>query len=146
LTVIAAPGKAGAAMSFQTGGTTMTDQTFHIRRLNDMTRTQPEIVNATWVTTRGVLHLLNGDSDRDDTVLPAPARVAALRAAIATFDDWTEGNDPYGEHDFGAFDLFDQRLFFKIDYYHPDHDSLAPVPSSIELCRRVLTVMLAEEY
>jgi hypothetical protein len=124
----------------------MTDQTFHIRRLNDMTRTQPEIVNATWVTTRGVLHLLNGDNDRDDTVLPAPARVAALRAAIATFNDWTEGNDPYGEHDFGTLDLFDQRLFFKIDYYHPDHDTLAPVPSSIELCRRVLTVMLAEEY
>ncbi|MCP5412110.1 MAG: DUF3768 domain-containing protein [Alphaproteobacteria bacterium] len=111
-----------------------------------MTRTQPEIVNATWVTTRGVLYLLSGDTDRDNAVLPAPARVAALRAAIATFSNWTEGIDPYGEHDFGAFDLFDQRLFFKIDYYHPDHDTRAPVPSSIELCRRVLTVMLAEEY
>ena len=124
----------------------MIDQTFHIRRLNDMTRTQPEIANATWVTTQGVLHLLAGDDDRDDAVLPAPARVAALRAAIATFSNWSEDNDPYGEHDFGAFDLFDQRLFFKIDYHHPDHDTLAPVPSSIELCRRVLTVMLAEEY
>ncbi len=42
--------------------------------------------------------------------------------------------------------FFDQRLFFKIDYFHPDHDTLAPVPSSIELCRRVLTIMLAQEY
>jgi len=124
----------------------MTDQTFYIRHLNDMTRTQPEIVNATWVTTQGVLHLLVGDNDRDNAVLPTPARVAALRAAIATFSNWSEDNDPYGEHDFGAFDLFDHRLFFKIDYFHPDHDTRAPVSSSIELCRRVLTVMLAEEY
>jgi hypothetical protein len=96
------------------------------------------------VTTQGVLHLLAGDNDRDDAVLPAPARVAALRAAIATFSNWSEDNDPYGEHDFGVFDLFDQRLFFKIDSFHPDHDTLAP--SSIELCQRILTVMLAEEY
>ena len=46
----------------------------------------------------------------------------------------------------GAFDLFGERLLFKIDYYHPDHDTLSPVPSSIELCRRVLTIMLADEY
>lgn len=44
-----------------------------------------------------------------------------------------------------AFDLFDQRLFFKIDHFHPDHDTLAPRPSSIELCRRDPTVMLIEE-
>jgi hypothetical protein len=91
----------------------MTDQTFHIRRLNDMTRTQPEIVNATWVTTQGVLHVLNGDSAQDDAVFPAPARVAALRSAIATFSDWSEDNDPYGEHDFGAFDLFRSAALFQ---------------------------------
>ena len=73
-------------------------------------------------------------------------RVTALRAAIAQFSDWDEGNDPYGEHDFGAFDLLGERLFFKIDYYHPDHDTHAPVPSNIELCRRVLTIMQADEY
>ena len=69
-----------------------------------------------------------------------------LRATLAAFNHWPKGNDPYEEHDFGAFDLFGERLFFKIDYYHPDHDTLAPVPSSIELCRRVLTIMLADEY
>jgi hypothetical protein len=31
-------------------------------------------------------------------------------------------------------------------YYHPDHDTHAPVPSNIELCRRVLTIMRADEY
>jgi hypothetical protein len=124
----------------------MSEQTDHIRRLNDMARTQPQIVNATWVMTQGVLHLLAGDDDNDAAVAPALQRVAALRAAIATYSDWSEDNDPHREHDFGAFALFGECLFFKIDYYHPDHDTLAPVPGNIELCRRVLTVMLADEY
>ncbi len=70
----------------------------------------------------------------------------ALRHAVASYSDWSDANDPYGEHDFGAFLLFGERLYFKVDYYHPEHDALAPVPGNIELCRRVLTIMLAEEY
>ena len=120
--------------------------TDHIRRLNDMARTQPEIVNATWVMTIGVQHLLAGDEDGSAAIAATREHATALRRAIATFGDWTEGNDPYGEHDFGAFVLFGQTLFFKIDYYHPDHDTLAPEPGNVELCRRVLTVMLADEY
>lgn len=124
----------------------MTDKSEHTRRLNDLARTQPDIVNATWVMTRGVMLLLAGDEAADKAVGLAAERVAALRAALARFSDWDAGNDPSGEHDFGAFDLFGERLFFKIDYYHPDHDTHAPVPSSIELCRRVLTIMRADEY
>jgi len=124
----------------------MTDKSKHTRRLNDLARTQPDIVNATWVMTRGVMLLLARDEAADKAVGLAVERVAALRAALARFSDWDAGNDPYGEHDFGAFDLFGERLFFKIDYYHPDHDTHAPVPSSIELCRRVLTIMRADEY
>jgi hypothetical protein len=126
-------------------GFPMTDHTAHTRRLNDMTRTQPEIANASWVMTQGVAALLVCE-DGATQPTPDPAKLAQLRAALARFDHWPTGNDPYGEHDFGAFDLFGERLFFKIDYYHPDHDSLSPVPSSVELCRRVLTVMLAHEY
>ena len=121
----------------------MTDLTALTRRLNDMTRSQPEIANASWVMTQGVAALLTTD---DDPPKPDAARLATLRATLASFDHWPDGNDPHGEHDFGAFDLFGERLFFKIDYYHPDHDTLSPVPSSIELCRRVLTIMLADEY
>jgi hypothetical protein len=119
----------------------MTDLSAQTRRLNDLTRSQPTIANASWVMTQGVAVLLTDNDDKPD-----PARLTTLRTALATFNHWPEGNDPYGEHDFGAFDLFGERLFFKIDYYHPDHDSHAPVPSSIELCRRVLTIMLADEY
>jgi hypothetical protein len=124
----------------------MTEKTDQTRRLNDLARTRPETVNASWVMTQGVLHLMTGDEDAPDATARAVERVTALRAAIAQFSDWDEGNDPYGEHDFGAFDLLGERLFFKIDYYHPDHDTHAPVPSNIELCRRVLTVMRADEY
>jgi hypothetical protein len=126
----------------------MTDKTDQIRRLNDLTRVRPESVNATWIITRGLAqHLVADDNARDPAPAQfAPDRVAALRAALASFSDWVPGNDPYQEHDFGAFDLFGERLFFEIDYYHPDHDCHAPDPASIETCRRVLTVMLAEEY
>jgi hypothetical protein len=147
LTAIAAPPGGAAAMLSQSKDTTMSEQTDHIRRLNDMTRTQPQIVNAAWVLTQGVSHLLVGDLAPGQPVAThAPERLVALRAALASFRDWESGNDPYGEHDFGAFALFGARLFFKIVYYHPDHDTLAPVPGNIELCRRVLTVMLADEY
>jgi hypothetical protein len=124
----------------------MTDHTADIRRLNDLARTRPETVNATWVMTQGVFALVAGEDDTPTAVHAAVARVAQLRNALASFAAFTEGNDPYGEHDFGTVELFDAKLFWKIDYYHPDHDTHAPVPSNIELCRRVLTVMLAEEY
>jgi hypothetical protein len=126
----------------------MNDKTDHTRRLNDLTRVRPESVNATWIIPRGLAQHLTGDEAPGETTPAqfAPERVAALRAALASFSDWDPGNDPYQEHDFGAFNLFGERLFFKIDYYHPDHDTHAPDPASIETCRRVLTIMLAEEY
>ena len=40
----------------------------------------------------------------------------AVQALAAFMPD----NDPYGERDFGAFDLAGQRLFWKIDYYDRD--------------------------
>jgi hypothetical protein len=142
----AAPLNAGRRFLFASQEISMTEKTDQTRRLNDLARTRPETVNASWVMTQGVLHLMTGDEDAPDATARAVERVTALRAAIAQFSDWDEGNDPYGEHDFGAFDLLGERLFFKIDYYHPDHDTHAPVPSNIELCRRVLTVMRADEY
>jgi hypothetical protein len=127
--------------------TKITDKTDRIRRLNDLARTQPQIVNATWVLTQGVNHLVMGDGERTEPVRPeALARAAMLRKTIAEFATWEPGSDPYSEHDFGAFDLFGERIFFKVDYYHPDHDTHAPDRASIELCRRVLTIMLADEY
>ena len=48
--------------------------------------------------------------------LPDMVKAAAIRR-VATFDAFTEDNDPYGEHDFGSFDLCGRRFFWKIDYF-----------------------------
>jgi hypothetical protein len=64
--------------------------------------------------------------------------------AVREYDDFDENNDPYGEHDFGAFDWGNDRVFWKIDYTDRDtgvwRDPLDPE------CQRVLTIMTAEDY
>ena len=119
-----------------------TDFSALTRRLNDMTRSQPEIANASWVMTQGIAALLICD-DGANQPKPDPSRFATLRATLAMFNHWPKGNDPYEEHDFGAFDLFGQRLFFKIDLYEDESVKGKNDPPAV---RRVLTIMLAEEY
>ncbi len=125
--------------------TTETNGAARIRRLNDIARRIPALANATWLMTRGVNALLIGDDPAD---LPDDLhnRVALLYQTIAGYDRFSERNDPHGEHDFGDFEFLGHALYFKIDYYHPGRDVLSPDPSNIELCRRVLTIMLVEEY
>ena len=75
-----------------------------------------------------------------------PDTLAAAILAMRRFDDFTPNNDPYGEHDFGAFEHAGERFFFKIDTYADDsltygaEDPLAPGVV------RVLTLMLASDY
>ena len=63
---------------------------------------------------------------------------------LRDFTEFNEDNDPYGEHDFGSFKIHGHKIFWKIDYYDQQlkygADPLDPN------CRRVVTVMLAEEY
>ena len=72
--------------------------------------------------------------------------VLAARRAVRAFNDFSPDNDPYGERDFGAFELMGERLFWKIDYYDPTLTWGSEDPSDPERTSRVLTVMLAEEY
>lgn len=65
---------------------------------------------------------------------------------VAAHDEFTEENDPYGEHDFGAFEFEGKRIFWKIDYYAPDMESGSEDPADSAQTVRVLTIMLAEEY
>lgn len=72
--------------------------------------------------------------------------VLAATSAVRAFDAFTGDNDPYGEHDFGAFDLGGERLFWKIDYYDKDLRFGSPDPADPAVTRRVLTIMLASDY
>lgn len=65
---------------------------------------------------------------------------------VKVFNDFSEGNDPYGEHDFGAFDYRDERVYWKIDYYDTNMEMGSEDPSDPEQTVRVLTVMMAYEY
>ncbi len=74
------------------------------------------------------------------------AAVARIIKTIAVFDDFCQANDPYGEHDFGAFEAEGHTIFFKIDYLDTDLTCHSPDPADPAVTERVLTIMLAEEY
>jgi hypothetical protein len=71
---------------------------------------------------------------------------SAIRERVETFDAFGEDNDPHGEHDFGAFEHNGMRIFWKIDYYAPDMEHGSEDPADLMKTKRVLTIMLAEEY
>lgn len=66
--------------------------------------------------------------------------------AVRCFDDFTPDNDPYGEHDFASLVVAGLRIIWKIDYYPPDGSSRDADPQNYATCKRVMTIMLAEEY
>jgi hypothetical protein len=77
--------------------------------------------------------------------LPSDVKAMVIRR-VATFNDFTEDNDPHGEHDFGAFELAGRRFFFKIDCYDATMEFGSDDPADPSMTRRVLTIMLANEY
>ena len=108
-----------------------TAKTARIRELNDAFRST--FAGGKVVMTAGV------------DALPDMVKAAALQKA-ATFDQFTEDNDPYGEHDFGSFELCKRKFFWKIDYYDRAMEHGSEDPSDPKQTTRVMTVMLAEEY
>ena len=65
---------------------------------------------------------------------------------MCAFDDFSEDNDPWGEHDFGSFDHNGNTIFWKIDCYDREMKHGSPNPADAAVTQRVLTVLLAEEY
>ena len=112
----------------------MSDNGKKIASLNDAMRANPNAYGRVMVTA-GVSH--NG-----------PAFIAKALTKVADFKGFEHGNDPYGEHDFGAFELEDELLFWKIDCYQKgSHYKLgAEHPEDAATTDRVLTIMLTEEY
>lgn len=66
---------------------------------------------------------------------------------VCNFKAFNNGNDPYHEHDFGAFCHNHNRIFWKIDYYaDKEMNSGSENPANEKETYRVLTIMLASEY
>lgn len=103
-----------------------------IKRLNDALR-RGEGSGNTVVVTLGV-------KAKGDVFLSLAAQ------AVAGFSSFSKDNDPHGEHDFGAFDLQGEKLFWKIDYFDGSLSFHSPDPANQNLTNRVLTIMLASEY
>lgn len=110
----------------------MSNSVLSIAALNDRFRKQPH--------TYGRLMLTVGVKARGD------AFVAQALRGIACYESFPHGDDPYGEHDFGAFVIDRQRIFWKIDYYDLTMTHGSADPSDNAKTLRVLTVILADEY
>ena len=69
-----------------------------------------------------------------------------IQQLVASYNAFSEDNDPYGEHDFGALTYAGEKLFWKIDYYDVTLTAGSPDPADPNVTTRVLTIMLASEY
>ncbi len=110
----------------------MNNDNKRIAKLNDLCRTTLGIGNK-FFRTQGIISLSEEDQ-------------SAIREKLERYNDFTEDNGPYSEHDFGSFEHNGQRIFWKIDYYAPDMQHGSEDPSDPKQTIRILTVMLAEEY
>ncbi len=102
-----------------------------IQKLNDQFRTT--FVGGSVMITDGVQSF-------------GPDFVREALATVRAFNDFDPENDPYGEHDFGAFSVQDEKLFFKLDYYDLTKQYGSEDPSDPAVTARVLTIMLVSEY
>ena len=78
------------------------------------------------------------------------AAKAIIMQRVQGFDVFTEDNDPYGDHSFGAFEFEiggnTYHIFWKIDLYDTDYSMGSDDPANTAVTRRVLTIMHASEY
>jgi hypothetical protein len=131
-----------------TGSPTAKEQTARIARLNDLARSAMGVASMV-VATIGFQTLAEADQSR-------------VRELIETFDAFTEDNDPHGERDFGTiYQLTDggwtterprsredsqEQVFWKLDYYDRDLAGASDDAADPTQTRRVLTIMLSDEY
>ena len=124
------------------------EQTARIARLNDLARRSMGVA-CTAVATVGFRSLPEADQSQ-------------VRELIETFDAFDEDNDPHGERDFGTiYQLGDgrwtterprsrdderERVFWKLDYYDRDLRFGSEDAADPAVTRRMLTIMLADEY
>ena len=124
------------------------EQAARIASLNDLARRAMGVA-CTAVATVGFRSLPDADQSR-------------VREMIETYDAFDEFSDPHGERDFGTiYQLCDgrwtterprlsdderERVFWKFDYYDRNLQFGSEDAANLVITRRVLTIMLADEY
>ena len=127
---------------------TAREQTAQIARLNDLARRAMGVA-CTAVATVGFRSLPDADQSQ-------------VRELIETYDAFDEDNDPHGERDFGTiYQLADgvwtterprlrederEQVFWKLDYYDRQMQFASDDAANPAITRRVLTIMLSDEY
>ncbi len=80
----------------------------------------------------------------------SPEVLFLLVRAVREYDNFTsgsEGNDPYGEHDFGTIELDGVgKFYWKIGYYDKNEEYGSEAPEDPEVTTRIMTVMMVEEW
>ena len=108
-----------------------------IARLNDRARLGLDRTAMTVFTRTCLARFCSADTARG---LIAQAEIMkAVRQA--TFQ-----NDAHGERDFGKVSYRDHPVWFKIDYYDANHEYGSEDPADGNITRRVVTIMLPEDY
>ena len=78
--------------------------------------------------------------------LPEDEQAEVLQK-VRAFNDFTQDNDPYHEHDFGSVTSSrGTQVFWKIDLYDINDEFYSPQPDDPTQTNRVMTILLAEEY
>lgn len=73
-----------------------------------------------------------------------PLDFQLLIGKVIGFEDFTEANDPHGEHDFGKVIVGNTSFYFKIDYYDDKFEYGAdPTKGPVN---RIITIMESSEY
>ena len=107
--------------------TVQNETSMKIAELNDAARSNA----MNYMATRGIISL-------------GEVAISEALVGVQQFSSFTEDNDPYGEHDFGSLTVAGEKVFWKIDYYNQQLQyGCHPLNPD---CRRIVTIMLAEEY
>jgi hypothetical protein len=110
-----------------------------IRALNDEFRTG-QLVSVGSARAGDLLVITGGVADRGSDFIDRAV------TAVREFSSFSADNDPYGEHDFGSFNVDGTELCWKIDYYDKELEYGSPDEANPNVTRRVLTILLAREY
>ncbi|ODM47330.1 hypothetical protein A9320_23045 [Ruegeria sp. PBVC088] len=91
---------------------------------------------------QGRLHVTRSLMEADDGFMAEAVK------ATGDFDTFEPENDPEGWHDFGAFTIRGETVFWKIDLYEADSDFRygAETPENPATTMRVLTIMMARDW